>query len=338
MDSEILAKIIRGETLESLHRGHLIIVDGNGETLAQIGDPSTVTFLRSSAKPFQVLPFLLSGGAEHFGFSDDEIALACGSHSGEKFHLETAAEMLEKCGLSEQDLRCGSHLPFSEEVANSMIRADNLPTQLHNNCSGKHSAMLAFAKYIGADLTTYEEFNHPIQQQILKIVEQFCEYEDVKLAVDGCAAPNFAVPISAMAKSFAKLVFPPQTFDEKLKNACQRIVSAMMNFPQNVGGTERLDTLVMQELNGQIICKIGAEGVWLAGILPSEKYKSGLGIAFKIEDGDDKRARAVVVIELLRQLELLDNKQLAEYSPIAMTNRRGDIVGQIEADFKLKLR
>jgi L-asparaginase II len=336
MNSNILAKVVRGETLESLHRGHLIIVDGNGETLAQIGDPETVTFLRSSAKPFQVLPFLISGGAEHFNFTDDEIALACGSHSGEKFHVETAAKMLEKCGLSEKDLRCGSHLPFSESVANTMIKSGEVPNQLHNNCSGKHAAMLAFCKFIKADLTTYEDFQHPIQQQILEIVKQFCEYEDVKLAVDGCAAPNFALPISAMAKGVAKLVFPPKTFDEKLKNACGRIVSAMMNFPQNVGGTERLDTLIMQKLKGQIICKIGAEGVWLAGILPCEKYKHGLGIAFKIEDGDDKRARAVVAIELLRQLELIDNKRLAKFSPIEITNRRGDIVGQIESSFNLK--
>ncbi len=337
MNSNVLAKVVRSETLESVHRGHLIIVDGNGETLAKIGNPETVTFLRSSAKPFQVLPFLLSGGAEHFGLTNDEIALACGSHSGESFHVETAAKMLEKCGLSEKDLRCGSHLPFNESVANAMIRANNLPNQLHNNCSGKHAAMLAFAKFIGADLTNYEDFNHPIQQQILETVKQFCEYDDIKLAVDGCAAPNFAMPISAMAKGFAKLVFPPQSFDEKLKNACDRIVSAMMNFPQNVGGTERLDTLIMQESRGKIICKIGAEGVWLAGILPSEKYKTGLGIAFKIEDGDDKRARAVVAIELLRQLELLDNTQLARLSPMEMTNRRGDVVGQIETDFKMDL-
>jgi L-asparaginase II len=335
MNSNILAKVVRGETLESLHRGHLIIVDGNGETIAQIGDPETVTFLRSSAKPFQVLPFLLSGGAEHFKFTDDEIALACGSHSGESFHVSSAAKMLEKCGLSEVDLRCGTHLPFSEQVANAMIKADEKPNQLYNNCSGKHAAMLALCKFIGADLATYEDFNHPIQFQILEIVKQFCDYEDVKLAVDGCAAPNFALPVSAMAKGFGKLVFPPSNFDEKLKNACGRIVSAMTNFPEMVGGTERLDTLIMQELKGKIICKIGAEGVWLAGILPCDKYKSGLGIAFKIEDGDDKRARAVVAIELLRQLELIDNKQLANFSPMDMTNRRGDVVGQIEASFSL---
>lgn len=331
-----MAKVVRGETLESLHRGHLIIVDGNGKTLFQIGNPETVTFLRSSAKPFQVMPFLLSGGAEHFNFTDDEIALACGSHSGESFHVKLAAKMLEKCGLTETDLRCGSHLPFSEQVANTMIRTDEKPNQLYNNCSGKHAAMLAFCKFIGANITTYEHLNHPIQQQILEIVKEFCEYEDVKLAVDGCAAPNFAVPISAMAKGFVKLVFPPSNFDEKLKNACRTIVSAMMNFPQNVGGTERLDTLIMQELKGEIICKIGAEGVWLAGILPSEKYQTGLGIAFKIEDGDDKRARAVVAIELLRQLELFDNTQLARFSPMEITNRRGDIVGQIEAGFELR--
>ncbi len=331
MESEILAKVIRGATVESIHRGHLIVVDGNSQPILSIGNPETITFFRSAAKPFQAIPFLTGGAASSFGFSEKEIALACGSHSGEKMHIETVSEMLEKIGLSESDLRCGAHLPFNEKRAEEMIRKGEQPTQLHNNCSGKHSAMLGFAKYCGADLKTYDLLENPIQQSILKSVSDFTDIppDEIKIGIDGCAAPNFAVPISAMAKSFARLVSPPKDFAKEKREACRRIVSAMMNFPEMIGGTERLDTMIMETLRGQIISKVGADGVYVAGVLPSEKWKTGLGIAFKIEDGDDKRARPVVAVELLRQLEILDTESLKNISPMAITNRRGKWVGEV---------
>lgn len=338
MDSEILAKVIRGETVESIHRGHLIVVNGEGRTIASLGNPETVTFFRSSAKPFQTIPFLTSGAAEKFGFSEKEIALACGSHSGEDFHIETVREMLEKIGLSEADLQCGTHLPFEEKTAKKMIKADEKPTQLHNNCSGKHCAMLGFAKHSRANIKDYYLLENPIQHKILETISLFSGIpkDKIKIGIDGCAAPNFALPISAMAKSFAKLVFPPEDFDEKMRQACRRIVSAMTNYPEMIGGTERLDTILMQTLGGKIISKVGAEGVYTAGVLPSEKWKTGLGIAFKIEDGEDKRARPVVAVELLRQLGILDAESLKKFSPMMIENRRSDIVGKVTAEFLIR--
>ncbi len=337
MDSEILAKIIRGETVESIHRGHLIVVDGEGEIIAQIGNPETVTFFRSSAKPFQAIPLLTSGAAEKFGFSEKEIALACGSHSGESFHVETAREMLEKIGLSEADLQCGAHLPFYEKRAEEMIKAGEKPTQLHNNCSGKHCAMLAKAKHRGANIEDYFTLENPVQQKILETVSLFSDVpkDEIKIGIDGCAAPNFALPVSAMAKSFARLVFPPKSFDKKMREACRTIVSAMTNHPEMIGGTDRLDTILMQETNGKIISKVGAEGVYTAGVLPSEKWKTGLGIAFKIEDGEDKRARPVVIVELLRQLGILNSESLENLSPMMIKNRRGDVVGKVVSSFSI---
>ena len=252
-------------------------------------------------------------------------------------HVEIVEQMLEKIGLSEADLRCGAHLPFNEKRAEEMIRNGEQPTQLHNNCSGKHSAMLAFAKHCGADLKTYDLLENPIQKAILQCVSDFTDIppDEIKIGIDGCAAPNFAVPISAMAKSFARLVFQPQDFDGETREASQRIVSAMMNYAEMIGGTERLDTMIMETQRGQIISKVGADGVYVAGVLPSLKWKTGLGIAFKIEDGDDKRARPVVAVELLRQLEILDSESLKDISPMAITNRRGDLVGEIVPNFKL---
>ena len=334
MNSEILAKVIRGETVESIHRGHLIVVEGSGKIVAQIGDPETVTFFRSSAKPFQTIPFLTSGAADEFGFTAKEIALACGSHSGESFHVETVSEMLAKIGLSEVDLHCGTHLPFDEKTAKEMIKAGEKPTQLHNNCSGKHLAMLGFAKHCAVDTATYLSTENTVQQRILETVSTFSDIpkEEIKIGIDGCAAPNFALPISAMAKSFARLVFPPEHFDRKLFQACDKIVSAMVKYPEMIGGSERLDTILMQELPGKIISKVGAEGVYTAGILPSEQWKTGLGIAFKIEDGEDKRARPVIAVELLRQLGILDAESLKKFSPLIIENRRGDVVGKVSAN------
>lgn len=337
MQAEILAKVIRGETVESVHRGHLLIIDGEGNEIANIGDAENVAFIRSSAKAFQLIPCLLSGAAEKFGFIESEIALACASHSGEKIHTVIAEKMLKKAGLNESDLRCGTHTPFDEKRAEEMIKAGEKPTQLHNNCSGKHAAMLAFAKHIGADLKTYDLIENPIQQAILETVAQFTETpkDDIPIAVDGCCAPNFALSVRAMAKSFLKLVFPPEDFDENLREVCRRIVTAKMNYPELVGGTDRLDTLLMNAARGKIISKIGAEGVWLCGVLPNQTYKKGLGIAMKIEDGDDKRARAVISVEVLRQLGIFNAETLRQISPLPIKNRRGEIVGRVEASFTL---
>ena len=336
MNSEILAKVIRGETVESVHRGHLLIIDGEGNEVVRLGDAETIAFIRSSAKPFQVLPFLLSGGAEAFGFLESEIALACASHSGEKIHTAIAERMLKKIGLAESDLRCGAHLPFNEQRAEEMLRAGEEPTQLHNNCSGKHAAMLGFAKHTGADITTYDSIENPIQQAILQTIADFTETPaaTIPIATDGCCAPNFALSVRAMAKGFLKLVFPPEDFTDELREACRRIITAMMNYPELVGGTERLDTLLMAAARGKFISKIGAEGVWLCGVLPSPRWKKGLGIAMKIEDGDDKRARAVISVEVLRQLGIFEAKTLINYSPLPIKNRRGDLVGRVEASFE----
>lgn len=338
MPPKVLAKVIRGETIESAHRGHLIIIDGDGNAVTSIGDPKAVTFFRSAAKPFQAMPCITSGAADAFNFSEEEIALACASHSGESRHVRIAALMLERIGLNEAHLHCGSHLPFYEKEAERMLRVGEYATQLHNNCSGKHAAMLALAKHIEADINTYELLDNPVQQKVLEAVSQFTEVPVAKIstAIDGCCAPNFALPLYAMATAFMNLMRPAK-FDQKVQDAAARIISAMVNHPELIGGSERLDTMLMQAASGKIISKVGADGVWLCGVLPSEQYPTGLAIALKIEDGDDKRARPVVAVEVLRQLGILSADQLADVSPMAVKNRRGDIVGRVIAHVNIRL-
>ncbi len=331
MPSEVLANVIRGVTVESIHRGHFEVLDGDGRIVASAGDPSTVTFFRSACKSLQAMPFITSGAADHFGFTEDEIALAVASHSGERVHVETAARMLAKAGFTNSDLLCGIHPPFNEAEAHRMIAAGEKPTQLHNNCSGKHAAMLALAKHIGADFSTYELPSNPVQNAILDCVAQFTEVsvDEIAIGIDGCTAPNFAVPVSAMAKSIINLLSPPTSFDEKTRHACTRIVAAMLKFPELIGGTGRLDTMLMQAAPGRLISKVGADGVWLCGVLPSDKWPTGLAIALKVEDGDDFRGRPVIAVEILRQLGILGADNLSDLSPSMIKNRRGDVVGKI---------
>ena len=333
MQSAILANVVRGETVESVHRGHLIAIDGEGKTVLSLGLPDTITFFRSACKPFQALPFITSGACDALGYSDEEIALACASHSGEARHVRIAQLMLDRAGLTEAHLRCGSHLPFNEKEAERMQRAGEHPTQLHNNCSGKHAAMLAFAKHIDANLATYDSIDNPVQQAILETTALFTEVDagNIRTGVDGCCAPNFALPLSAMAKSFINLISPGPAFSKEIRQASARIVSAMTSFPELIGGVERLDTMLMQSADGKIISKVGADGVWLCAVLPSEKWPSGLSIALKVEDGDDRRARPVVAVEVLKGFGILSKDALPDISPMAIKNRRGDQVGRVEA-------
>lgn len=292
--------------------------------------------MRSAAKPIQALHLFTEGTADAFGFSEEEIALACASHSGEPRHTRIAALMLERIGLTEAHLHCGVHLPFNEKEAERMLRAGEYPTQLHNNCSGKHAAMLATAKHLGSDLNTYEQIDHPVQGKILRDLAEFSEteLEGIQIATDGCAAPNFAVSLTAMAVSFLNLIAPSDAISETKRAAANRIVSAMVRFPDLVGGSERLDTLLMQAAAGRIVSKVGAEGIWLCGILPGPAFPSGAAIALKIEDGDDKRARPVVAVSLLRTLGILSEDQMSDVSPMTVKNRRGDVVGTVEATIK----
>jgi L-asparaginase II len=338
-----LVEVRRGSITESRHRGHVVAVDAEGNTIAQLGEPRLVTYLRSSAKPFQAMPLVNTGASDHFGFTEKEIAIACASHNGEPIHTETVAAMLKKIGLDESALKCGVHEPFSTEVAERLRAEGKRPTVLHNNCSGKHTGMLALALYLGAPVETYDHVDNPVQQLILRSVSEFSGVpaEEIALGVDGCGAPVFGVPVRTMALMYARLCAQPEGFSDVAScEAARRISRAMMAHPEIVGGrAERLDTKVMLAGRARLVSKVGAEGVYTAGVVPSEDWPRGLGLAIKIEDGEDRRARPTVVIETLRQLGILDEKaikELAPYSRFAVRNHRGDEVGEVRAAFELE--
>lgn len=340
---EPLVEVRRGSITESRHRGHVVAVDGDGQIVARLGAPETLTFMRSSAKPHQAVPLVASGAADCFNFTSQEIALACGSHNGEPVHEQTAAGMLDKIGLDESALKCGRHEPYSREVTLRLRERGERPRLLQNNCSGKHAGMLALARHLAAPVETYDQPDNPVQLAIARTVEQFSgvPLEDIAVGVDGCGVPVFGVTVRAMALMYARLVSPPDDFDDATRDACRRICAAMTTHPEMVGGpSERFDTMLMRAAEGRIVSKIGAEGVYTAGVAPCDEWPRGLGFAFKIEDGEDRRARPTVVIEALRQLGLLPAsalEALAPYAEFAVKNNRGETVGVVRPSFKLEI-
>lgn len=338
-----ILELTRGDTVESVHFGALAVVDSAGRLLSSFGDPHLVTYMRSSAKPFQVLPFVEAGGPAHYALSEQELAVMCASHAGTDLHVEVVAGIQARAGLSEADLMCGAHLPYDKQTATDLIRRGEQPTANRHNCSGKHTGMLAFARMNGEPLDIYLENDHPVQQRILQALAGMCGLEEceIHLGTDGCSAPNFALPLYHAAWGIARLV-DPAGLPEGRAAACRQIVHAMVQAPEMVSGPDRFDTRLMKAADGRVIAKAGAEGYQVVGILPGvlRPGSAGVGVALKISDGDAAgRARPAVILEVLRQLGALDESALAalaEFGPICpVQNWRKLLVGEMRPVFNL---
>lgn len=328
-DTLPIVALTRGDVNELLYRGAYVVVTNRGERVHTYGNPNLVTFLRSSAKPFQALPLVERGAVERFGLVAKELAIATASHSGEPVHLDAVRALLQKAGVPEAALQCGPHLPLEQEAAYMLIRRDLAPSALHSNCSGKHAGMLVAAKVAGEPLETYLEFHHPLQKQILEGVAELAETppEQIPLARDGCGAPIFAFPLERVALLFAKLANPAGLAPPRA-DALRTIATAMMAHPYLVAGKGRLDVRLMESCPGKVVVKSGAAGVYGIG-LPA----LGLGIAIKVEDGD-ALARSAVVIAALRRVaeDHLGTETLealwSEFCP-PPRNLRGEVVGEV---------
>jgi L-asparaginase II len=345
-----LLELTRGRIVESTHYGSIAVVDSTGKLLHSYGDPDGVAFLRSSAKPFQALPFVERGGVEHFNFTKSELSISCASHETAQFHLDTVKALQEKIGLHENDLQCGAHLPADASNLKKVIQQNITPTPNFNNCSGKHTAMLAYAKMRGLPLENYLDTGHPIQQDILGTFAEMCgiEKEKVQLGVDGCSAPNFAIPLVNAALGMAHLC-DPRTLSEARASACQKITSAMTTHPEMISNYGEFDCELMKVGAGRVVTKRGAEGFQIVGLMPGVYGESGVGIAFKVADGDGShmnanletstRVRPAITLEILRQLKALNKIQLqslAKFGPRKqIKNHRGILTGESYPVFQL---
>ena len=332
----LLVEVRRGGIVESVHRGPVAIVDGTGRMIASLGDPEMRTFLRSAAKPFQAMPLLVTGATEAFAFDDQEVAICCASHHGQPRHTETVAAILRRIGQPSTCLLCGTHLPFDEAEAQVLQRSGGKPSVLQHNCSGKHAGFLAAQVHLGLKPENYLDPDGPLQRQVLEVARKFSGCDRIDGAIDGCSAPNFALPVSGMARMFASLASSKPTDDPDLDAARFRIARAMTTHPDMVSAPGELDTELMRAMAGQIVCKIGAEGVWCAGVRATDRWPEGLGIAFKFEDGS-ARARAHVALELIRQLGLIDPKSVPSLARLGRTEQRNHanlLVGELRVAFR----
>jgi L-asparaginase II len=302
-----------------------------GRVVARAGDAARVTYARSAVKPVQALPLVEDGGIERFGITEAELALCCASHNGEPEHVETALALLGRLGLGEEALACGPASPMRAETARALLRRGEAPRRVHNNCSGKHAGMLALARLHGWTPEGYERPDHPVQQRILSTVAAWAGVQPgtVGIGVDGCGVPTFALPLSALARSFARLGAVAAAEPE---SAAARITGAMTRHPEYVAGTGRLCTRLMRAAEGRVVVKLGAEGVYCAAV-PGR----GLGLALKAEDGAGRAAEPVLLAVLL-QLGAIDAgvvERLREFAEPELRNTRDEVVGRIRAVVEL---
>jgi L-asparaginase II len=317
----------RGGLVEARHRVHAAVVDENGKLLGSARDPAMATLWRSCAKPFQTMAFVESGKLDDLEWSADELALACASHGGEPEHVDLARAMLESVGFEEGDLVCGPHEPLTRRGQRALQQEGTPPTRLHNNCSGKHAAMLAYSHSSGWPTLGDEGVCHPVQQHALDRVSLWSGVPVQKIvqATDGCGVVAFGLPLQSMARAFARLGAAARRREE----VPARIVDAMLTHPFLVGGTDRFDTVLMEETGGSLLAKVGAEGVHTIAALDA-----GFAIAVKVEDGAS-RAQYPAVLRLLQKLEVLPEELPARLAPFLRTptyNTRGVQVGEVHVE------
>lgn len=352
----ILTTVYRGSHVESVHRGSIAVVDSRGRLLAFSGDPALRTCLRSAAKPFQAMPLLEYGGIEEFDLTGEEIALTCASHGGEPVHVATAAALLRKGELDEEDLLCGAHDPFDEKSAADLRAAGEAPSPLHNNCSGKHAGMLLATQVMDVPSARYIEADHPLQVLMRATLAEFAgvEAEEIPIAIDGCGVPAFYLSLHRTAYAYARLMATsegprvPGTL-ERYADTASHVVEAMTTFPHYVAGHWSMTTPLLASFGGELLAKEGAEGFYAMALAPALCTEltdalrltddCAIGIALKVDDGSMDRGRNPVIFRVLSQLGIdLDARpELQPWRQTELRNHAGTVVGEVRSEFELEV-
>lgn len=342
-----LATVYRGAHAESFHTGSIAVVDAQGRLLACAGDPSLRTCLRSAAKPFQAIPLLEYGGVEEYELSPEEIALTCASHGGEMVHVATAAALLRKGELDEEDLLCGAHWPYDEKAQADLRAAGEEPSPLHNNCSGKHAGMLLATQAMDVSSAHYIDAEHPLQQLMHGTVAEFAGLpaDEIPTAIDGCGVPAYFLSLHRTAFAYARLMNGLERYAE----SSARVVEAMTSFPHYVAGNWSMTTPLLAAFGGDLVAKEGAEGLYAMALSPALAAEltsrlrltddGAIGIALKINDGSMGRGRNPVI---LRTLELLGldlgaRPELQPFRDWSVYNVAGTRVGEVRPEFELEI-
>ncbi|HEY3935092.1 MAG TPA: asparaginase [Gemmatimonadales bacterium] len=324
--------VTRGSLVESVHHVSAVIVNDRGDLMGHAGDHSLVTYWRSAAKPFQLMPLLLDGGVERFAIDRQMIALACGSHNAESVHREVGSRWLNAIGATEADLACGGHPSLWPALADAMVHDEVAATPLWSNCSGKHASLLALARLHGWGTSGYEERSHPVQQRVAETIAAWAglPLDTLRWGVDGCTAAAVALPLRAMAAAYSRLGTATDPVPRMIREA-------MIGEPYLVAGAERLDTVLMEAWPGEVIAKIGAEGVYSAAF-----PRAGLGLSLKVHDGDMKAATVAligVIDQVVHRMQLTTewpDQVLEPWRRPQIRNTRGVVTGQFELQGTLR--
>src|SRR3954447_1064290 len=311
-DAPVIAEVVRNDVVESVHRGSVVGLDGAGHVVVEIGAVDAQVFARSSLKPLQALAFLGGGGRPE---RDEETALACASHSGEPGHLDVVRRILATAGLEEKALDNTPDMPLDAVAAREWARAGGEPDPLHQNCSGKHAAMLATCVANGWPTNGYCDPSHPVQRLGKEKVGDLTRDDVQHTAVDGCGAALFSCTLRGLARAFSRIASAADGTTEAM------VATAMRRHPWLVGGTGRDVTTLMSAVGG-LIAKDGAEGVYAAATA------DGRAVALKVADGAG-RPRAPVMVAALRRLGI-DADGLEPLATMPVLGH-GDRVGDVRA-------
>jgi len=325
----VLVNLWRGNAIESRHRGSVAVVQSDGQLIMSIGDIMHHTFPRSAIKFLQAIPFVESGAVEHYSLTDEHIAVACASHNGEDVHYELVSQWLDTIGLTPDDLECGSSMPLHQGTQYDLLTRGEGPTRVHHNCSGKHLGLLSTCLHHGDETKDYRLYSHNAQRRWFEVLESMSSSRVMQLpwGYDGCGIPCLALPLQRVALAMARFADGAGQDASRL-SAIQRIQSAVSKHPYLVAGKERLCTDLMARLAPGILVKVGAEGCYTASI-----PEQGIGIALKMDDGQDRGARVALgaVLSTLGVLSDSVAQELEEYFAPVLTNSRGDIIGRAQA-------
>ena len=324
----VLVNRWRGNAIESRHRGSVAVVEASGQVFAALGDVQRAVFPRSAIKFLQAIPFVESGAVDAFSLDDRHIALSCSSHNGEPIHAGLAQDWLERIGCNHDDLECGAELPLHKATQFELMAQGRGPQRHHHNCSGKHLGFLSTCKQAGDATQDYRLYNHVAQQRWFEVLESVTNTRVAQLpwGYDGCAIPTLALPLQRIALAMARFGVPSR-FEGERRTAVERIHAAITTNPYMVAGQERLCTSLMERLAPKILVKVGADGVYTA-VIPEHE----LGVAIKIDDGNDAAARVALgaVLKTLGVLAPEESKALGEYFRPSVNNSRGETIGRIE--------
>ena len=321
----VLVEMVRGSMVESFFRGAYVIADARGEIIDSVGDSRRPIYPRSALKLLQALAVLESGAGDAFHLSDEEIALSCSSHNGEERHVMLVNQWLKRLGFGCDVLACGIHAPLGKEAALTLVREGRSPTPAHNACSGKHAGFVTLALHLKVPVKSYAQMEHPVQQAVHRLVEDMTgvDIATAPQGIDGCQIPVIGMPLQNLAIAMAKIA-QPQILGASLKSNAQKMIAAVQRHPDLLAGTKRFCTEIIKESNGQIIAKMGADGVFTA-ILPEK----GWGIALKIDDGH-LRAAEVALMGILKKHHLLtENPNWQRWLNPPIKNWNKEVVGEI---------